>query len=112
MMALAEGVCRVEASPAGGIVEGNVWTKALVHVTIGIDDTDAREGGATYALALALLAHVSRMKGVLPVAHHVAMLNQGVFQKTAGNSSSFIELGVEPQKIERTYFAGAEVRCR
>jgi tRNA(Ile2) C34 agmatinyltransferase TiaS len=107
MMSLAEGVCRVDAGHSGVVVEGDVWTRALIHITIGIDDTDTKYGGATFALALALLSHVSSgMRGVLPIAHHVAMLNQGVFSKTAGNSASFIEVAVEPKKltelVERT----------
>ena len=99
MMALAEGVCRVKTHTEGIIVEGKVWTRALHHVTLGIDDTDTKHGGATFALALALLSHVSRIRGVLPIAHHVAMLNQNVFTKTAGNSASFIEVAVEPGKF-------------
>jgi hypothetical protein len=97
MMARAEGVLQVSTRHAGPIVEGNVRTQALVHVTIGIDDTDSKKGGATFALALALLSHVSRINGVLPISHHVAMLNQDVFIKTAGNSSSFIEVAVAPE---------------
>jgi hypothetical protein len=99
MMSRAEGVCRVDALHDGNIVKGDVRTRALLHVTIGIDDTDTRHGGATFALALALLSHVSRMRSVLPIAHHVAMLNQNVFSKTAGNSASFIEVAVEPKKF-------------
>jgi hypothetical protein len=97
MMARAEGVLQVETRHTGPIVEGNVRTQALVHVTIGIDDTDSKEGGATFALALALLSHVTRIRGVLPISHHVAMLNQDVYVKTAGNSSSFIEVAVSPE---------------
>jgi hypothetical protein len=96
MMARAEGVIRVEPRHEGHIVEGKVWTKALTHVTIGIDDTDTRDGGATFALALALLTYVTRIKGVLPISHHVVMLNPAVFNKTAGNSASFIEVAVSP----------------
>jgi hypothetical protein len=99
MMARAEGVCRVDALHDGMVVKGDVWTRALLHVTIGVDDTDTKNGGATFALALALLSHVSRMRGILPIAHHVAMLNQNVFNKTAGNSASFIEVAVEPKKF-------------
>ena len=99
MMARAEGVLQVKTHQAGPVVEGCVRTKALVHVTIGIDDTDSEEGGATFALALALLSHVTRVKGVLPISHHVAMLNTDVFLKTAGNSSSFIELAVEKESF-------------
>jgi hypothetical protein len=97
MMARAEGVLQVKTRHAGPIVEGSVRTQALMHVTIGIDDTDSKEGGATFALALALLSYVTRIKGVLPISHHVAMLNQDVFVKTAGNSSSFIEVAVAPE---------------
>jgi len=100
MMARAEGVIRVETSQDGHIVEGDVWTRALVHVTIGIDDTDSKDGGATFALALALLSHVTRINGVLPISHHVAMLNQDVFAKTAGNSASYIEVAVVPDRLE------------
>lgn len=112
MMAEAEGVCNVEIHHTGSTIEGKVWTRALRHVTIGIDDTDSREGGATFALALALLTHVSGLKGVLPIAHHVVMLNPAIYRKTAGNSASFIEIAIEPEKfnqiIERSkkYVAG------
>ena len=99
MMARAEGVVQVQTRQAGPIVEGSVRTLALMHVTIGIDDTDSHEGGATFALALALLSHVTRIKGVLPISHHVAMLNQDVFAKTAGNSASFIEVAVTPENF-------------
>jgi hypothetical protein len=97
MMARAEGVVRVESRHDGHIVDGQVWTRALNQVTIGIDDTDTKEGGATFALALALLNHLGRLPGIIPISHHVAMLNPSVFAKTAGNSASFIEIAVEPE---------------
>jgi tRNA(Ile2) C34 agmatinyltransferase TiaS len=100
MMARAEGVTRVDTHQNGHIVEGDVWTRAMNHVTIGIDDTDSKEGGATFALALALLSYVTRIKGVLPISHHVAMLNQDVYAKTAGNSASFIEVAVVPDRFD------------
>jgi hypothetical protein len=99
MMSRAEGVVKVEARHNGHIVEGQVWTRALEQVTIGIDDTDTKEGGATFALALALLNHVTRIKGVIPISHHVVMLNPAVFNKTAGNSASYIELAVAPESF-------------
>jgi len=106
MMARAEGVLHVESQHKEHLVEGKVCTKALMQVTIGIDDTDSHEGGATFALALALLNQVSRIKGVIPISHHVVMLNPGVFQKTAGNSASYIEVAVQPDRypalVERT----------
>jgi tRNA(Ile2) C34 agmatinyltransferase TiaS len=38
---------------------------------------------------------------VLPVSHHVVMLNENVKDKTAGNSASYIEVAVLPSRIER-----------
>jgi len=96
MMGRAGGVLRVDSRHDGHIVEGQVRTRALQQVTIGIDDTDSKEGGATFALALALLGHLGRLPGVIPISHHVVMLNPSVFRKTAGNSASFIEIAVEP----------------
>ena len=75
MMARAEGVVRVESRHDGHLVTGKVWTRALVQVTIGIDDTDTRDGGATFALALALLSHLGRSPEIIPISHHVVMLN-------------------------------------
>ncbi|MFA6226344.1 MAG: sugar-specific transcriptional regulator TrmB [Methanoregula sp.] len=106
MMARAEGVTSVEFRHDGHIVEGQVWTRALQQVTIGVDDTDTREGGATFALALALLNHLGRSKGIIPISHHIAMLKPEVFTKTAGNSASCIEVAVEPESaadlVEKT----------
>jgi len=100
MMAKADGVLRVEPRHDGHLVKGKVWTRALTQVTIGIDDTDTKEGGATFALALALLNHLSRVRGILPISHHIAMLNPAVFGKTAGNSASYIEIAVPPNLYE------------
>jgi tRNA(Ile2) C34 agmatinyltransferase TiaS len=101
MMSRAEGVMRVELDHAEGIVEGSVWTQALTHLTIGVDDTDSKAGGATFALALALLTQLSAGKTVLPISHHVVMLNDKIENKTAGNSASYIEVAVSPSRIER-----------
>ena len=103
MMAEADGVCRVEVNHTGTTVEGKVWTRALTHVSIGIDDTDAKDGGATFALAFALLTHLSGIKGVLPIAHHVVMLNPAIYRKTAGNSASYIEIAVEPDRCASVF---------
>ncbi|MCQ8894647.1 MAG: sugar-specific transcriptional regulator TrmB [Methanolinea sp.] len=100
MMAKAEGVCEVKISREGKIVEGSVRTRALVHLVIGVDDTDSREGGATFALALALLQHLETIRGVLPISHHVVMLNPAIPQKTAGNSCSYIEVAIPPGQYE------------
>jgi len=100
MMARAEGVLRVEPHHINHVVEGKVWTSARMHVIIGVDDTDTRDGGATFALALALLNHLSGIKGILPISHHVVMLNPDVFRKTAGNSASYIEVAVLPAMVQ------------
>ncbi|NTW92455.1 MAG: sugar-specific transcriptional regulator TrmB [Methanoregulaceae archaeon] len=94
MISHADGVCDVYVKKNGGVVEGAVRTRALTHLIIGIDDTDSREGGATFALALALLQYLGAIKGVIPIDHHVAMLNPDIAEKTAGNSCSSIELAL------------------
>ncbi|MFA5294772.1 MAG: helix-turn-helix domain-containing protein [Methanoregulaceae archaeon] len=96
MMAQADGVCDVTVKREGDVVEGEIRTRALAHLIIGVDDTDSREGGATFALALALLQHLGGVRGVIPIEHHVAMLNTAIPEKTAGNSCSCIELAVDP----------------
>jgi len=100
-MSHAEGVCEVSIQRSGEVVEGSVRTRALAHLIIGIDDTDSREGGATFALALALLQHLETLKGVLPISHHVVMLNPAVSEKTAGNSCSYIEVAIPPGMYSR-----------
>ncbi|MDD1704187.1 MAG: sugar-specific transcriptional regulator TrmB [Methanoregula sp.] len=100
MMSRAEGVIRVEPRPDGHIVEGKVWTRALMHITLGVDDTDSKDGGATFALALALLNYLTRMEGVLPISHHVVMLNPEIARKTAGNSASYIEVALDPDLLD------------
>jgi len=100
MMAKAEGVCDVSLQKSGGVVEGSVRTRALTHLVIGLDDTDSHEGGATFALALALLQHLETMRGVLPISHHVAMLNPAIPKKTAGNSCSYIEVAIPSERYE------------
>lgn len=101
MMSRADGVIKVDLRSRDGIMEGRVMTKALAHITLGIDDTDTKEGGATFALALALLNRLSAEKDVQPVSHHVVMLYEDLKKKTAGNSASYIELAVPWPRIER-----------
>jgi hypothetical protein len=99
MMALADGVCEISLTREGDIVEGAVRTRALLHLIIGLDDTDGKEGGATFALALALLQHLGSIRGVIPIQHHVAMLNPVIPEKTAGNSCSSLELAIIPELL-------------
>ncbi|MFA7198572.1 MAG: helix-turn-helix domain-containing protein [Methanoculleus sp.] len=99
MMSFAEGVCGVTVHREGAVVEGEVITRALTYVAIGIDDTDVEGEGATFALALALLQHLAKLDGVMPIGHRVAMLNPRLEGATAGNSCSYIELAVEPGQV-------------
>ncbi len=101
MMSFAEGVCGVTLRREGQVVEGEVVTRALAYVAIGIDDTDTGTEGATFALALALLQHLAKLDGVMPIGHRVAMLNPHLEARTAGNSCSCIELAVEPDIVTR-----------
>jgi len=101
MMAMAEGVCDVRVGSSHGMVEGEVVTRALTHLIIGVDDTDTAEGGATFALALGLIQYLGKMSAVFPIGHKVAMLmpNPGIC--TTGNSCSFIEVAVRPEEVDR-----------
>ncbi|MCK9298702.1 sugar-specific transcriptional regulator TrmB [Methanoculleus sp. YWC-01] len=101
MMSFAEGVCGVTVHREGPVVEGEVVTRALAYVAVGIDDTDTATEGATFALALALLQHLAKLDGVMPIGHRVAMLNPRLEARTAGNSCSCIELAVEPNLVAR-----------
>ncbi|MDO8841043.1 sugar-specific transcriptional regulator TrmB [Methanocalculus sp.] len=100
MMSRAKGVLDVRTHRRGNIVEGDVYTKALRLVAIGVDDTDSDGDGATFALAYALLERLGKMDGVMPIAHHVAMLWPGIEEKTAGNSCSLIEFAAEEDQIQ------------
>lgn len=101
MIGQAHGVIEVRLKREGEIVEGEIYTKALTHLTIGIDDTDTKERGATFALSLALLQHLGGIRGVFPITHRIAMLNPGVPSRTAGNSCSYIEIAAEPGDLGR-----------
>ncbi|WFN35203.1 sugar-specific transcriptional regulator TrmB [Methanogenium sp. S4BF] len=100
MMAMAVGVCEVHLTDSGMITEGEVVTRALTHLIIGLDDTDTKEGGATFALALGLLQYLAKMHEVIPIGHAVAMLYPYLTECTAGNSCSFIEIAVNPEAVD------------
>jgi hypothetical protein len=100
MMSGAKGVTYVNVRKKRGVVEGEVYTQALTHVIIGIDDTDCPGGGATFALALALLQHIAGMDGLIPIGHHIVMLYPALSGKTAGNSCSYIDVAAEPGAID------------
>ena len=96
MMGHADGVEDVRIVRSGPFVEGEVTSLAMRYLAIGVDDTDTAEGGATFALALALQQHLSTLGGVMPIGHHIVMLNPDHPERTAGNSASFIELAADP----------------
>lgn len=98
MMSMAKGVDRVSVSAKDGIVTGHVRTKALIPVTIGIDDTDRKGcGGATFALTHALMKYLAESGDAIAIRHQVAALSRDIEEKTAGNSCSFLELAVYPE---------------
>lgn len=99
MIGHADGVLDVRLERAGALVRAEVVTRALVHLLIGIDDTDSAAGGATFALALAMLQHLARLEGVQPIGHRVVMLDPGIAERTAGNACSYLELAVEPDAL-------------
>lgn len=101
MMGRARGVLGVSVLREGACTEGWIRTRALTHLTIGIDNTDSPDDGATFALAIALLEHLGGFPGVFPICHTVAMLSPAVPYKTAGNSCSAIELAVESSVINQ-----------
>ena len=101
MMAHADGVLEVRIERNDSLVRAEVVTRALTHVLIGIDDTDTIGGGATFALALALLQHLARLEGVQPIAHRVVMLDPTIEGRTAGNACSYLELAVEEDQLSR-----------
>ncbi|NLX48639.1 MAG: MarR family transcriptional regulator [Methanospirillum sp.] len=99
MIAHADGVLEVRLERRGALVCAEVVTRALDHLVIGIDDTDDERGGATFALALALLQHLARLEGVTPIGHRVVMLEPTIEGRTAGNFSSYLELAVDPADL-------------
>jgi len=96
-MRFARGLRELKVKPMQGYVEGIVVTDMLEHVTIGVDDTDSPDSGATWALTLALL---NSLKGLVEeISHKVVHLNPNVKYKTVGNAASFIEVAVAPNKL-------------
>lgn len=101
MMGRARGVLGITVSRDGTCTEGWIRTRALTHLTIGLDNTDSPDDGATFALAIALLEHLGGFPGVFPICHNIVMLYPNVPYKTAGNSCSAIELAIEPATLSQ-----------
>ncbi|HJJ30889.1 MAG TPA: sugar-specific transcriptional regulator TrmB [Methanocorpusculum sp.] len=101
MMGMAKGVCGVHISAENGFVTGTVRTKALLPVTVGIDDTDRKGcGGATFALANALFKYLIESGLATGIRHQVAALYPGIEEMTAGNSCSFLELAAPKENMD------------
>lgn len=101
MIAHADGVLEVRIDRNDSLVRAEVVTRGLTHLLIGIDDTDTPGGGATFALALALLQHLAVLEGVQPIGHRVVMLDPSVEGRTAGNACSYLELAVDEEARSR-----------
>ncbi len=96
-MRYARGVRELNITLKGEYVEGIIVTDRLEHLTIGVDDTDNLESGATWALALSLL---KSLEGLAEgISHKVVLLNPTVKYRTVGNAASFIEVAVAPDKM-------------
>lgn len=100
MMSKAKGVSGVNIVSENGYITGTVRTPALVPVTVGIDDTDQKGcGGATFALATALFKYITESGDAIGIRHQVAVLSPDIEEMTAGNSCSFLEFAVYPDKL-------------
>ncbi len=98
MMGAAKGVSGVSLSAKNGVVTGQVRTRALIPVTVGVDDTDRKGcGGATFALTHALMKYLTEPGDAIAIRHQVAVLSPEIEEMTAGNSCSFLELAVTPE---------------
>jgi len=96
-MMFAQGVRELRVEQREGYVRGVIATDCLEHLTIGIDDTDTAESGATWALALSLLKSLEGF--VEGISHKVVLLNPNVKYKTAGNAASFIEVAAPSDRV-------------
>lgn len=93
----ALGVKRIEHIKKADYIEGKIYTYALEHVTVGIDDTDDFEEGATWAVSLSLL---NNLKRIHRISHKIVFLNPKIPFKTRGNNASFIEFAVKESDYE------------
>lgn len=94
----ALGVKRIEHIQKETYIEGKIFTDILEHVTIGIDDTDDSEDGATWATSLSLL---NNLKKINRIAHKIVFLNPNIPFKTLGNNAAFIEFALYPSDFKR-----------
>lgn len=98
-MGAAIGVKEIVYTRNGPYIEGKISTDALEHITVGIDDTDDFDEGATWAISLSLL---NNLKDINRIAHKIVFLNPNIRFKTLGNNSAFIEFAIQESNFERT----------
>ncbi|MHA1264726.1 MAG: helix-turn-helix domain-containing protein [Candidatus Helarchaeota archaeon] len=87
----AIGVRRIKYTKKSKYIVGKIYTPALEHITVGIDDTDDIDEGATWAISLSLL---NNLKNIYRIAHKIVFLNPKIPYKTAGNNACFIEFAI------------------
>jgi len=104
-LAQAPGVVRAEyddISHIGGAhkVRVKIVTKKMIRMLYSIDDTDTKEGGATWALALKMsrepeISNVGKM-----LEHRIVQLNPYVKEKTTNCCATVVSFAVEEPKKE------------
>ncbi|UCC92241.1 MAG: hypothetical protein JSW25_06085 [Thermoplasmata archaeon] len=101
-LAQAPGVKRARFGGTGGtggahLAEVEVVTPVMMRLLVGIDDTDTKEEGATWALGL-------RLGRSMPVGrfleHRLVQLNPMVPEKTTNCVATCLSLAVAPNQIE------------
>jgi len=102
-LAQAPGVLRSRVSTSGGVggahrAEVELVTSAMRRLLVGIDDTDTREEGATWALGL-------RLGRAMPhgrfLEHRLVQLNPGVPHKTTNCVATALAFAVAPGDLAR-----------
>ena len=102
-LAQAPGVLRARVAAGGGVggahrAEVELVTPALRRLLVGIDDTDTREEGATWALGLRLGRAMPH--GVF-LEHRLVQLNPGVPQKTTNCVATALAFAVARRDLDR-----------
>jgi methanogenesis imperfect marker protein 11 len=101
---MAENIKNVEIEEAGGgsKLGRAVFTLPLMHkVHIGIDDTDTKESGATWALANELGFQAASSKGIYFLNHTIVQLYPHAPGKTKNCVSTVLTFAVRPMMKEK-----------
>jgi methanogenesis imperfect marker protein 11 len=101
-LAQAPGVLRARLGDSGGVggahrAEVEVVTPVMRRLLVGIDDTDTKDDGATWALGL-------RLGKSMPygrfLQHKLIQLNPGVPEKTTNCVATAISFAIPPKDVE------------